>query len=455
MAAVRQFFNARAVPAKDDSPIYGPSEETQRKIEAKMQAMGYSISPPIPNESLSIRNVDPKPLHSKFSDVDSQQHPLLRKQSLDNTSYGRNNSFDNGGQYRPQPLRTQTDMSLHPSTGTGQSEEMNRRSSFYEENESPALSPALHKHLALRPLETQKDASFRPGHQRRRSRSATGATEDGNYYGEENKQNLWDSYAKDRKNKPRQDSLRGPSKPLPSTEDPRAMQHLRDRQRSPSQAKDAVLSPVSTFIFQHATPADSNYQSKFDPQPLMDPNHGSVTKVASSPDGSPTDSVNSLNNASRGKGQKRSRDLDYSIHQLSDMDYQKLKEESFDFTPNASNTISPRDLPDPNIPLSDRLHKVFNDKSQKDKAVRARGFFASLTIEQYEECGDLLLDSFQNVMGKLKQARQQKRKAAQAIEEQIAKREEWVRKKRGVCELELGRLKSAGAAVVKPNKQQG
>ena len=57
-------------------------------------------------------------------------------------------------------------------------------------------------------------------------------------------------------------------------------------------------------------------------------------------------------------------------------------------------------------------------------------------------------------MDRLRQARQQKRKAARAMEEQIAKREEWVRKKRGVYELELGRLRSAGTAVVKPIKSR-
>ena len=56
-------------------------------------------------------------------------------------------------------------------------------------------------------------------------------------------------------------------------------------------------------------------------------------------------------------------------------------------------------------------------------------------------------------MERLKQARQQKRKAARSMEEQIAKREEWVRRKRGVLEMDLGRLKSAGAAVVKPVKK--
>ena len=233
MAAVRQFFNTRAVPAKDDSPIQGQSEDTQRKIEAKMQAMGYSISSPIPNESLSIRNVDPRPLHSKFNDVESNQHPLLRKQSLDNTSYGMNNSFDN--QYRPQPFRSQTEMSLQPGNGAA---DMNRRSSFYEEGESPALSPALNKHLALRPLET-KDNSFQPSHQRRRSRSATNATDEGAYYGAE--KNLWDSYAKDRKHKPRQESLQGSSKPLPSTDDQKARSSPDRKNNTPVAVSAALL----------------------------------------------------------------------------------------------------------------------------------------------------------------------------------------------------------------------
>lgn len=75
-----------------------------------------------------------------------------------------------------------------------------------------------------------------------------------------------------------------------------------------------------------------------------------------------------------------------------------------------------------------------------------------MTIDQYEECGDLLLDSFKTVMDRLKQARQQKRKAAKAMEEQIARREEWVRRKRGVIEQDLGRLKTSGSVVVKPNR---
>lgn len=133
------------------------------------------------------------------------------------------------------------------------------------------------------------------------------------------------------------------------------------------------------------------------------------------------------------------------------MDYHQLHTESFDHVPGL---VPYHGLPDPSLPLSERLHNIYPDKTHKDKAARAKAFFASLTIDQYEECGDLLLDGFRDVMDRLRQARRQKRKAARTMEEQIAKREEWVRKKRGVCELELGRLRSAGTAVVKPIKSR-
>ena len=247
MAAVRQFFNARAVgvATKDEN---SPSDETQRKIEAKMQAMGYSISPPIPNDTLSIRNLDQqttRPLHSKYSD--EFQHPLHRKQSID-ASYNRNNSFDQNSAYRPQPLRSATTDNLNNSLAPNGAN-MEERSSFYEDGEqSPALSPALHKHLALRPLETQaqEQQQQKQGHQRRRSRSATNDSNQ-NYNGQ---QNMWDSYAKDRKHKPRQESLRSASKALPGesndgSPDSRSMQALRDRQKSPT--SDKVYTAIHSF----------------------------------------------------------------------------------------------------------------------------------------------------------------------------------------------------------------
>ena len=57
-------------------------------------------------------------------------------------------------------------------------------------------------------------------------------------------------------------------------------------------------------------------------------------------------------------------------------------------------------------------------------------------------------------MDRLRQARREKRKAAKGMEELVAKREEWVRRKRGILETEMGRLRGAGVAVVKPTQQK-
>lgn len=456
MAALRQLLNARGITKEL------PSEEDQRRVDAKMQAMGYSISPPIPNRVRSSRSEDQgqQPFHSKFNENDFAQHPLYR--GGDQNAGERGNSFDDPS--RPQLSRSATDDHLHQSYALNDGRSGMDVSSYYEDGEqSPVLSPALNKHLALRPLDPhgqqqQQQSSNQIKHGRHRSRSAT---DDNLFYGADRENKPVGK--EQRKHKPRQESLAGgSSKPLPEKRSDekmkeRTMQLLRDRQQTPTQNNNvcAVLSPLP----QNAQANVAILKGRFTPQPLVVP-HDEATKVAhtfSGSDGSPTDSAgnsvsNSISEGGHGKhGRKRSRDLDYGIHQLAEMDYQQLHTESFDHVP--GNTPY-HGLPDPSLPLADRLHNIYPDKTHKDKAARAKAFFASLTIDQYEECGDLLLDGFRDVMDRLRKARQQKRKAARAMEEQIAKREEWVRKKRGVCELELGRLRSAGTAVVKPIKSR-
>lgn len=402
--------------------------------------MGYT-SPP--TRLRSSEDQGQRPFHSKFNENDFAQHPLYR--GIDQNGGELGNTFDDPS--RPQLSRSATDDHLHLSYAMNDTRSGIDVSSYYEDGEqSPALSPALNKHLALRPLDThslqkqqqqQHPHPTQPKHGRRRSRSAT----DNNLYYAGDKED--NTVSKEhRKHKPRQESLTiSPAKPLPEKRSDekmkeRTIQLLRDRQQTPTQ--------------------NSN-NGRFPPQALVVP-HDEATKVAhtfSGSDGSPTDSAsnsvsNSVSEGGHGKhGRKRSRDLDYGTHQLAEMDYQQLHDESFDHVPGL---VPYHGLPDPSLPLAERLHNIYPDKTHKDKAARAKAFFASLTIDQYEECGDLLLDGFRDVMDRLRETRRQKRKAARSMEEQIAKREEWVRRKRGVCEVELGRLRSAGTAVVKPVK---
>lgn len=51
-------------------------------------------------------------------------------------------------------------------------------------------------------------------------------------------------------------------------------------------------------------------------------------------------------------------------------------------------------------------------------------------------------------MKRMKEARQVKRKACRAMEEEVALREGWVRRKRVCVEEGLGRLKTTGMSVV-------
>ena len=451
MSALRQLLNARGINKEI------PSEEDQRRIDAKMQAMGYSISPPIPTRLKSSRSEDQghRPFHSKFNDGDFAQHPLYRGGG----DHG--NSFDDSS--RPQLSRSATDDHLHQSYAMDESRSGVDVSSYYEDGEqSPALSPALNKHLALRPLDPhghqQQQQPSQAKHGRHRSRSAT---EDNIYYGGDREDNT--ANKEHRRHKPRQESVAGGStKPLPEKRSDekikeRTIQLLRDHQQASTQNSNVCAATI--WLFHEAQANALTLQARFNPQALAVPDN-EATKVAhtlSGSDGSPTDSAGTSISSSIGEGtpgkhsRKRSRDLDYGLHQLAEMDYQQLQTESFDHVPGL---VPYHGLPDPSLPLSERLRNIYPDKTHKDKAARAKAFFASLTIDQYEECGDLLLDGFRDVMDRLREARRQKRQAARKMEEQIAKREEWVGKKRGVCELELGRLKSAGTAVVKPIKSR-
>ena len=80
--------------------------------------------------------------------------------------------------------------------------------------------------------------------------------------------------------------------------------------------------------------------------------------------------------------------------------------------------------------------------------MQRQGIFSSLTIEQYEEAGDLLLEKFANVIGRYKEARKSKRMVAKEFEKEVAQREELVRTKTTAVERDLTGLKHAGRKVV-------
>ena len=148
------------------------------------------------------------------------------------------------------------------------------------------------------------------------------------------------------------------------------------------------------------------------------------------------------------KGLKRSRDIDYGLEELSSMTFSQLQDEAFHHDPKATELPLPPEIA--NAPLPQKLDYIMalkDDNSTKEHHRAA--FFSSLPIEQYEDCGDLIVQKFADVVSKFKDARQQKRKVAREFEAEVAKREERVRGKMGAVEKDLGRLRRGGEEVVR------
>ncbi len=144
---------------------------------------------------------------------------------------------------------------------------------------------------------------------------------------------------------------------------------------------------------------------------------------------------------------KHTPDLDYTLSQLGTMSYDQLSSESFDSNPQPPEGSIPEGLVV--APLSQKLQYVYDLKQNEKQHLQRRAIFSSMTMSQYEECGDLLTERFGEIMTKYKQARQQKRQVAMGFEDEVARREERIRGKREAVDGDLRRLRRAGEDVVR------
>ena len=144
---------------------------------------------------------------------------------------------------------------------------------------------------------------------------------------------------------------------------------------------------------------------------------------------------------------KRDMELDYDPTQLREMTYESLRQEAFDQSPRAMTKPEVQSAADAGLP--GKLQHVYDLKGDATEVLgQRRAIFSHMTIDQYEECGDLMMEKFNDIMSRIKATRQQKRAAAMEFEEQVAKREERVRAKKNAVEQDLARLKKAGEDVV-------
>ncbi|KAL9133346.1 MAG: hypothetical protein Q9175_005477 [Cornicularia normoerica] len=145
---------------------------------------------------------------------------------------------------------------------------------------------------------------------------------------------------------------------------------------------------------------------------------------------------------------KRARDLDFSPDHLSSMTFQQLSNEPFSLASDTPRTSIPREFS--SRTLAAKMDYILEKlKYDEAKLVQRRAFFSSLSIEQYEECANLMIRRFSDIMSEFTDARQQRRRVAKDFEEEVAKREKCVRGKTTVVDKDLGRLKRGGEEVVR------
>ena len=134
-------------------------------------------------------------------------------------------------------------------------------------------------------------------------------------------------------------------------------------------------------------------------------------------------------------------EMDYVATELHGMDYHALKNEVFDVNPNTKEFRFESGGED------DSISDVVGAVSRLQPTDQAH-FFRSLTIEQWEQAGDWFLDQFSGVVDKLKNVRQEKRKAARAFEDEIEGRYKAVGQKRKQIDGALAEMRESGGKVL-------
>lgn len=144
---------------------------------------------------------------------------------------------------------------------------------------------------------------------------------------------------------------------------------------------------------------------------------------------------------------KRRRSKDYDDAALQRMSFAELQNEPFDHDPTREVVQSPAK------PSADNLDDRLGFYQSKDEIVQAQ-FFASMSVRDWEDSGDWFLGQFGNIIQKMREARQAKRRMVEDFENEVSAREEFVRHKKEGIDRRLSKLKQDGDAMMRGKELQ-
>lgn len=137
---------------------------------------------------------------------------------------------------------------------------------------------------------------------------------------------------------------------------------------------------------------------------------------------------------------------DYPPNILRSKTFAELEAESFDYNPTPLQPV----FPPQRTPLS------LNEKLERLKSLtdgQRRTFFSSLTLAEWEDSGDWLIEQFQELLKKTKDARTERRKMAHVFEKEIARRYAAVEAESQGLKSRLNEMKTGGLGVLKAQRQ--
>lgn len=152
-----------------------------------------------------------------------------------------------------------------------------------------------------------------------------------------------------------------------------------------------------------------------------------------------------------------SMELDYDDVALKNMDYQQLKDESFEAAPVVPEQSSEPDMSISERPLPERISyhveqiRTSNEQLIDNQRSAMAEFFGSLSKDEWEQAGDWFLDRFSDTLSALKNARKEKRDVVAQFEREIEKRENDVRRCLKVYNQDMERMKRGAKGVIEGN----
>lgn len=144
--------------------------------------------------------------------------------------------------------------------------------------------------------------------------------------------------------------------------------------------------------------------------------------------------------------QQNLRRPDYDDTTLGTMTYKDLKNATWDKEITSGQGIGS---------LEDRLKKLIqknHPQGQEDaRDEEQSSFFASLSLAEWEEAGDLFIDRFTDIMKRIREARKNKREMVAKFEKDIENREAAVRGKSENLDTKLANMKTGGMSLLGDN----